>query len=275
MITLSFITAILFPGSILAGFLGSLSGLGGGLVIIPLLILGLNVDIHYAIGTSLIAVIATSTASSCAYIKEGYTNIKIGIFLETATTIGALLGVFISAFFSDYSLKMIFGLFLIYTAISSVLRKFQDSPTYSSDKVAKILQLYGTYPIKGRDKVFYSAHRVLLGYSIMFFGGAISGLLGLGAGVVKVLALDKVMGLPFKVSTTTSNFMIGVTAATSASLYLKLGYIDPILTMPVVLGVAIGSLFGAKILPHTDIKILRMLFTVLVTFLGLQMILGA
>lgn len=269
--TLFFITAILFPGAILAGFLGSLSGLGGGLVIIPLLIIGLNVDIHYAIGTSLIAVIATSTATSCAYIKEGYTNVKIGIFLETATTLGALLGVFLGSILPTSSLKIIFGIFLIYTAITSLIQKSEHLNLKAPDKIAHWLQLFGTYP-NGPGYESYSARHVITGYGIMFLGGALSGLLGLGAGVVKVLALDKVMGLPFKVSTTTSNFMIGVTAATSAGLYLKLGYIDPILTMPVVLGVTLGSFFGARVLPHLETKILRIIFAVLVVILGIQML---
>lgn len=269
--TVFFITVILFFGALLAGFLGALSGLGGGLVIIPLLVLGVNTDIHYAIGTSLIAVIATSTATSCAYIKDGYTNIRIGIFLETATTVGALFGVVLGTLLSGAALKLIFGIFLIFTAIQSLIQNHAKPKTHPKDKIAAYLKLDGTFP----GGSAYSARRVPLGYLIMFFGGGLSGLLGLGAGVLKVIALDKAMGLPFKVSTTTSNFMIGVTAATSAGLYLKLGYIDPILTMPVVLGVTLGSIVGARLLPLVKTEVLRLLFVILILIIAFQMIAGA
>lgn len=272
--TVFFITSILFVGAILAGFVGALSGLGGGLIIIPLLVLGFGTDIHYAIGTSLIAVIATSTATSCAYVKEGFTNIRIGIFLETATTVGALFGVVLGTFLSASALKLTFGLFLIYTAINSLTQHYKDIVVPPDDKIAKFLKLNGDYPYKGEKHPYYVRY-VLWSYLIMFFAGSLSGLLGLGSGVLKVVALDKVMGLPFKVSTTTSNFMIGVTAATSAGLYLKLGYIDPILTMPVILGVTLGSLVGARILPHIETKIMRQLFVVLIIIVAIQMITGA
>jgi uncharacterized protein len=262
---------ILLVGSLLAGFLGALSGLGGGLVIVPLLTLGLGVDIHYAIGTSLVAVIATSTASSCAYIKDGYTNIRLGILLETATTVGALCGVAVASYLSASWLSLIFGCFLIYCAISSLTAMRSPSSTFSSDRLALAFNLPSTYPTpEGLQS--YPVHRVPLGYLIMFVAGGLSGILGIGSGALKVVALDRVMGLPFKVSTTTSNFMIGVTAATSAGLYLKLGYIDPFLTMPVVIGVTCGSLIGARLLPHVNTMLLRQLFACLVTIIGLQMI---
>jgi uncharacterized membrane protein YfcA len=264
-------TFIILIGSLLAGLLGALSGLGGGIVIVPLLVLGIGVDIHYAIGTSLIAVIATSTASSCAYIKEGYANVRLGILLETATTIGAILGVAFATMLPSSMLSFIFGLFLFYCAGSSFYHSKQKEKNFTSDKIALMLRLNNTYPTN-QGLTSYPVHHVPLGYFIMFLAGGLSGVLGIGSGALKVLALDRVMGLPFKVSTTTSNFMIGVTAAASAGLYFKLGYIDPVLTMPVVLGVTSGSFIGARLLPHIATKALRQLFACLILFIGLQMI---
>lgn len=261
---------ILLAGSLLAGFLGALSGLGGGLVIVPLLTLGLGVDIHYAIGTSLVAVIATSTASSCAFIKEGFTNIRLGILLETATTVGAIIGVAVASYFSSSMLSFIFGCFLFYCAITSWY-PVHSSPDFPSDRLAMAFNLPSVYPTsKGWQP--YPVHRVPIGYLMMGVAGALSGILGIGSGALKVVALDRVMGLPFKVSTTTSNFMIGVTAATSAGLYLKLGYIDPVLTIPVVVGVSCGSFLGARLLPHIHTKTLRQVFACLVAIIGIQMV---
>jgi uncharacterized protein len=264
-------TSIIFIGSLVAGFLGALSGLGGGIVIVPLLVLGLGVNIHYAIGTSLIAVIATSTAASCAYVRDGYANVRIGILLETATTIGAISGVALASRMPTSLLSFIFGSFLIYCAVSAFYQAQNPNKGFTSDKLALKLKLNGSYPTEhGLED--YPVHRVPLGYMIMYIAGTLSGILGIGSGALKVLALDRVMGLPFKVSTTTSNFMIGVTAAASAGLYLKLGYIDPVLTMPVVLGVTAGSFFGARLLPRMETRTLRLLFACLIIIIGLQMI---
>lgn len=265
------ITLVLFLGSLLAGFLGSLSGLGGGLVIVPLLVLGLGVDIHYAIGTSLIAVIATSTATSCAYVKEGYSNVRIGIFLETATTVGALCGVAIGSLLPKTSLSLIFAAFLFYTAYNAFTQNHTDLKGLPLDKMATRLKLNGDYPLNGGYQN-YSAHNVPWGYFLMFIAGNLSGILGLGAGVLKVVAMDQVMKLPFKVSTTTSNFMIGVTAAASAGLYLGMGYIDPVLTVPVVIGVTFGSFVGARLLPKAKTQVLRRLFALLIAFIAIQML---
>lgn len=264
-------TLILFIGSFLAGLLGSLSGLGGGLIIVPLMVLGLGVDIHYAIGASLIAVIATSTASSCAYVKEGYANIRVGILLETITTVGAVCGVAFALHLPAATLSLFFGLFLLYCAISSLYKGKEPSKDFPSDKLSLALKLNSSYPT-AHGFQSYPVHHVPLAYLIMFIAGGLSGALGIGSGALKVVALDRVMGLPFKVSTTTSNFMIGVTAAASAGLYLKLGYIDPVLTMPVVLGVTCGSFLGARLLPRLSTNALRQLFASLIIFIGLQMI---
>lgn len=266
------ISLIILFGSIAAGLIGALSGLGGGIIIVPLLVMGLGVDIHYAIGSSLIAVIATSTAASCAYVKEGFTNVRLGILLETATTIGAIAGVGIASQLSSSLLSLIFGLFLLYVAISSFYQAKELSKNFTSDRLALTFKLNSTYPTS-QGLQSYPVHHLPLGYFIMFIAGALSGILGIGSGALKVLALDRVMGLPFKVSTTTSNFMIGVTAATSAGLYFNLGYVDPVLTMPVAVGVTFGAFVGARLLPGMSTQLLRKIFSYAVLFIGLQMIL--
>lgn len=262
---------VLLSGSLLAGFLGALSGLGGGLIIVPLLVLFMDVDIHYAIGASLMAVIATSSGSSVAYVKEGYTNIRVGVLLETATTLGAITGVAIGTKMPVDMLYLAFGLILLYSGISSFFNNGNGLTPLPPSKIANFFKLDSNYPIKGTYQSYHVQH-VPLGYCTMYIAGALSGILGIGAGVLKVVALDKIMHLPFKVSTTTSNFMIGVTAAASAGIYLALGYIDPFLTMPIVLGVTLGALLGARLLPILKTKILRILFACLVIFIAGQMI---
>lgn len=262
---------ILFFGSLVAGFLGALSGLGGGMVIVPLLTLGIGIDIHYAIGASLIAVIATSTGASVAFVREGYTNIRLGLFLETATSIGAVFGVVLGGHLTPTVLFFIFGIVLLYSALSMFFHYPPDGADLPADHLAGALHLDSCYPTKQgmRD---YRVQHVPWGYAIMFIAGGLSGLLGIGSGAFKVIAMDKVMKLPFKVSTTTSNFMIGVTAAAGAGIYLGLGYIDPVLTMPIVLGVTLGAFFGARLLPRTRTVVLRYVFGGLVVFISLQMI---
>lgn len=264
-------TFILLFGSLVAGFLGALSGLGGGIVIVPLLVLGLNVDIHYAIGSSVIAVIATSTASSCAYVKEGYANVRIGILLETATTVGAIFGITIASKLEAPLLGLFFGAFLFYCAVSAFCKTHVSARDFSLDPLSTTLRVNGFYPTREGLKG-YSVHHIPFGYLIMLLAGGLSGMLGIGSGALKVVALDQVMGLPFKVSTTTSNFMIGVTAAASAGTCLRLGYIDPILTMPIVLGVVLGSLIGARLFSDIRTGLLRQLFAYLLIVIALQMI---
>lgn len=265
-------TLIILAGAYLAGLLGSLTGLGGGVVIIPLLTLLLGVDIHYAIGASLVSVIATSSGSAAAYVKEGITNIRLGMFLEIATTIGALAGALLAVFIAPGLIAVIFGLILIFSALMSLRKKAEKILTEPSPLAAK-LKLNGSYPTGDGEMVQYGVTRVAGGFFMMLFAGVISGLLGIGSGALKVLAMDTVMRIPFKVSTTTSNFMIGVTAAASAVVYLQRGYIDPGLSMPVVIGVLLGAMTGSKILVHTTSSgWLRWVFAVVVTFLAGQMI---
>ncbi|HWH03030.1 MAG TPA: sulfite exporter TauE/SafE family protein [Gemmatimonadales bacterium] len=263
--------ALLFGGSFLAGLLGSLTGLGGGMVIVPLLAIGFGVNLQYAIGASLISVIATSSGAAAAYVREGYTNIRIGMFLEIATTVGALGGAFLAGMISTSAIAIVFAAVLLYSAWLSARPRVEHVTQDLSDPLARSLRLNGTYPTPDGLQP-YGVQRVATGFSLMFVAGILSGLLGIGSGAVKVLAMDNAMRLPFKVSTTTSNFMIGVTAAASAGVYLRRGYIDPVLSFPVMLGVLAGALLGARILTRTHPKHLRLVFSVVIVALAIEMV---
>ena len=264
-------TGLVLLLSAIAGFLGSLTGLGGGVVITPALTLLLGVDLRYAIGASLVSVIATSSGAASAYVREGFSNIRIGMFLEIATTMGALLGAYLSAKVPTSALGVIFGLVLLYSAYQASQPEPVVHPDLDPDPLAVRFRLHGAYPADGGSRN-YVAQRVKSGFAIMFGAGTLSGLLGIGSGAVKVIAMDQAMRLPFKVSTATSNFMIGVTAAASAGVYLKRGYIDPGLAMPVMLGVVAGSILGARQLAGAGTRFLRILFGIVVGALALEMI---
>lgn len=261
----------IFLSSILAGLLGSLTGLGGGVVIVPVLTLLFHVDIHYAIGASLVSVIATSSGAAAAYVREGYSNIRIGMFLEIATTLGALLGAYLTAKITTHSIGIVFGLVLIYSAYAASRQKHTEHGHVRPNPLAMRLKMHGSFPGPGGNEG-YVAQRIPAGFGLMFGAGTLSGLLGIGSGAVKVLAMDQAMRLPFKVSTTTSNFMIGVTAAASAGIYLSRGYISPGLAMPVMLGVLAGSLAGSKVLVSANVSTLRKVFAVVIVALGIEMI---
>ena len=240
-------------------------------MIVPLLALVFGIDIRYAIGASLVSVIATSSGAAAAYVREGFSNIRIGMFLEIATTIGAIVGAMIATKVSTGTIGIIFGLVLLYSAYLSIHPQPDLPPDTAPDRFARILKLNGSYPTAdGPTK--YTVHRVPLGFGLMFGAGTLSGLLGIGSGAVKVLAMDQAMRVPFKVSTTTSNFMIGVTAAASAGVYLSRGYIDPGIAMPVMLGVLAGSLTGARVLLRAKTKSLRYIFGAVIVVLGFEMI---
>ena len=264
-------TLIVWVGALVAGFLGALTGLGGGVVIVPLLALGFGVDIRYAIGASLVSVIATSSGAAAAYVKEGYTNIRIGMFIEIATTVGALVGAFLATQLPVTTIAVIFGLVLLYSAVLSSRPQHEHPDASPSDPWATRLKLQGAYPTAHGPQP-YQVCAIPLGFSLMFGAGALSGLLGIGSGAAKVLAMDQAMRIPFKVSTTTSNFMIGVTAAASAGVYLNRGYIDPGLAMPVMLGVLMGSMLGARVLVGAKTRGLRVLFSSLIVIIGFEMI---
>lgn len=264
-------SALIWLGALLAGFLGSLTGLGGGVIIVPLLALVFKVDIRYAIGASLISVIGTSCGAAAAYIKEGYTNIRIGMFLEIATTLGAICGALLTVAISSSSIATIFGIVLLYSAYLSSRSKADHQEHSAANPLATWLKLDGNYPVATGLQT-YNVQGVSGGFSLMFIAGILSGLLGIGSGAVKVIAMDKIMRIPFKVSTTTSNFMIGVTAAASAGVYLSRGYIDPGLAMPVVLGVLIGTYLGTYVLMRTQTSILRIVFSIVIFMLAIEMI---
>ncbi len=264
-------TTFIWLGSLVAGFLGSLTGLGGGVVIVPLLALVFGVDIRYAIGASLVSVIATSSGAASAYVKAGFSNIRIGMFLEIATTLGALVGAALAARVSTGAVAVIFGLVLIYSAFLSNRPRRHQPKDDLPDLLAKRMRMDATYPTPGGSTA-YHVHAIPAGFSLMFIAGTLSGLLGIGSGAVKVLAMDEAMRIPFKVSTTTSNFMIGVTAAAGAGVYLSRGYIDPGLAMPVMLGVLPGSLLGTRMLVGAKIPLLRIIFAGVILLLGIEMI---
>jgi len=265
------LSALLFIGSLLAGFLGSLTGLGGGVVVVPLLTLAFGVDIRYAIGASLVSVIATSSGAAAAYVREGFSNIRVGMFLEIATTVGAISGAVLAAHLKLSWIAVTFGLVLLYSAYESMQSRTDIRGPSEPDRIAARLRLDSSFP-GSLGMRSYRVTNVPAGFSLMFTAGILSGVLGIGSGAVKVLAMDRAMKLPFKVSTTTSNFMIGVTAAASAGVYLNRGYIDPGLAMPVMLGVLGGSLMGARLLAGAKVKALRVVFSIVVAALGVEMI---
>jgi len=263
-------TLILLLGAYLAGLVGSLTGLGGGVVVIPLLTLVFHVDIRYAIGAALLASIANSSGAASAYIKEGITNIRLGMFLEIATTIGAVIGALIAIYTPTNTIAILFGAVLLFSAAMTLRKKNQEALTEGS-RLSAVLKLNSSYPTQ-TGTVKYQLKNVGTGFSIMTIAGIMSGLLGIGSGALKVLAMDTAMKIPFKVSTTTSNFMIGVTAAASAVVYLQRGYMDPGIAFPVVLGVLGGAFTGAKLLTRINPATLRIIFCIAITFVALEMI---
>lgn len=264
-------TSLVWIGSLAAGFLGALTGLGGGVVLVPLLTIFFHVDLRYAIGASLVSVIATSSGSAAAYVKEGFSNIRIGMFLEIATTLGALLGAYLTAKVPANAIAIIFGLVLAYSAYVSRRVRPRADAERPPDPLATRLRMNGTFPDTTGERS-YNVYHVPAGFGVMFGAGTLSGLLGIGSGALKVVAMDQAMKIPFKVSTTTSNFMIGVTAAASAGVYLSRGYIDPTLAMPVMLGVLLGSLIGTRVLVKTQTKSLRLVFSIVIVLLGVEML---
>ncbi|AZB30416.1 sulfite exporter TauE/SafE family protein [Chryseobacterium balustinum] len=261
---------ILFLGAISAGLLGSLTGLGGGVIIIPLLTLGFGVPMHYAIGASLISVIGTSSGAAVAFVKEGFTNMRIGMFLEIATTSGAIVGALVSGMLNPNTIGIIFASILLLTVILNLKGKPDHQEALIKGSVEDKLKLYGTFPDKGVVKN-YAARNTIPGFFMMMFAGAMSGLLGIGSGALKVLAMDNMMRLPFKVSTTTSNFMIGVTAVASSLIYFQRGEIIPVIVAPVLVGVVVGSFIGSKTLMVSKTKKLKTFFAIVITILSVYM----
>lgn len=264
-------TLILLVSAYLAGLLGSLTGLGGGVVVIPVLTLGFGVDFHYAIGAALVASIATSSGSGSAYVKEGITNIRLGMFLEIATTIGAVVGAIIAVWLNNSAIAIIYGCVLILTAAMQQRRKSDHDGVVGSD-LARRLKLFGTWPQRDGSFKAYQLRGVGGGFSVMLLAGVLSGILGIGSGVLKVIAMDGIMKVPFKVSTTTSNFMMGVTACASAVVYIQRGNIVPGIACPVLIGVLFGALTGARLLKKLDVRLLRQIFCIAILLVAINMI---
>lgn len=271
--TVAEFTPIVFGSACIAGFIGALTGLGGGVIVTPVLTLFLAVDIRYAIGASLVSVIATSSGAAAAYVRDGYSNIRVGMLLEIATTFGALFGAFLGTHIPTSYLSIIFGLILMQSAWATGRAHHETALTGPADPLAEQFSLNGAYTVNGGLQS-YVVRRVKAGFGLMFGAGTLSGLLGIGSGSLKVIAMDQAMQIPFKVSTATSNFMIGVTAAASASVYLSRGYVDPAIAMPVMLGVLGGSFVGARFLPVLPVPLLRKIFAVVVALVAVQMILS-
>jgi uncharacterized protein len=264
-------TLIVFLVSITAGLLGAVTGLGGGIVVTPALTLLLGVDIRYAIGASLVSVVATSSGAAAAYVRDGLSNIRIGMFLEVATTVGAIGGAFLASKTPTSTLSIIFGLVLMHSAWQVVQMRRSQNGSTRSDPMAETLKLGGEFRTSG-ETIPYQVTRAKSGFGLMALAGLLSGMLGIGSGALKVIAMDRIMGIPFKVSTATSSFMIGVTGVASAAIYLKRGYIHPAIALPVMLGVLSGAMIGARLLPHLPVKTLRRVFAVTVAIIAIQMI---
>ena len=264
-------TLILLAASYCAGLLGSLTGLGGGVVVIPVLTLCFGVDFHYAVGAALVASIATSSGSGSAYVKEGVTNIRLGMFLEIATTIGAVCGAAVAIYLNSNTIAIIYGGVLVLTASMQQRRK-PDHDGVVGSEMARRLKLFGSWPQKDGTMKHYQLRHVGGGFSVMYVAGVLSGILGIGSGVLKVIAMDGIMKVPFKVSTTTSNFMMGVTACASAVIYVQRGNIVPGMACPVMIGVLFGALTGAKLLKRLDVRLLRRIFCIVILMVAANMI---
>jgi len=264
---------VVFLISLLGGYLGALLGLGGGLIVIPGLTLLLHIDIRLAIGASIVSVIATSSGAAAAYVREHLANIRVAMFLEIGTTVGAMTGAYLAGRVHPRWLYVFFGAMLIYSAAAMLRGVHAVAAETPVGRLSDWLRLSGSYFDHIADeRVSYPVRRPMAGLGLMYFAGAISGLLGIGSGALKVTAMDLAMGLPMKVSTATSNLMIGVTAAASTGLYFARGQIDPFIAAPVALGVLGGALIGSRQLRHVPSGLLRKLFIVVLLVIAVQMI---
>ncbi len=263
---------LLFLISIGAGFLGSLLGIGGGIIVVPVLTLLLHIDIRFAIAASLISIVATSSGAAASFLRDRLTNLRVAVFLEIGTVFGAIAGFLISKTINSSSLYLAFGIFLLFSAIM-MLRKRGDSISRNDHPWSKRLGLASSYPHQNGQSISYAVENVPLSLALMFFAGAMSALLGIGSGILKVLAMDGAMKLPMKVSSATSNFMIGVTATASAGAYLIEGDIQPAIAAPVAVGIIVGSWIGAKAMVHMKPQLIRQIFVFVLAIVSVQMIL--
>lgn len=273
--------------SVVAGLVGSLVGVGGGILVVPALTLLFGVPIDFAIGASIVSVIATSSGSASAYVKDRITNLRIGMFLEIGSTVGAMVGALLSIYLFHSGLAayvyLVFGSMLFFSAYNALDRLRKDrakgniSPqgtvNTTPNPTSTLLRLKGEYyDASLKTQIRYVADRVSPAFVVMTFAGVVSGMLGVGGGILKVLGMDSFMKLPFKVSTTTSNFMIGVTAAASAAIYYTDGFVNPILAAPVAVGVVLGSFLGTKLLVRSKPVSLRWVFIAALLVIGVEMV---
>lgn len=258
--------------SISAGLLGSILGLGGGIIVVPALTLLFGIDIKYAIASSLISIIATSSGAAASFLKDHLTNLRLAVFLELGTVIGALSGFLISSKIESSWLFLLFGFFLLFSALMMFQKKV-DEHSEIDHPWSKRLKLSNSYMDESRNKIYYKIEKVPLGIFIMYLAGILSALLGIGSGIFKVMAMDRAMKVPLKVSSATSNFMIGVTASASAAAYFMKGDIRPEIASPVAIGVLIGSWIGAKVMLRMKASKIRKIFIVVLVIVSIQMIL--
>lgn len=260
--------------SIFAGLLGSLVGLGGGIVIVPVLTLVYHVDIRLAIGASILSVIATSSGAAVTYVRERLTNLRVGMFLEIATTVGAITGAYLTTLISGNALFILFAIVLAYSAIAMYRKRKEVSPlTTSHDPIANFFKLHGAYFDKSEHKeIHYKVSGTKIGLILMYIAGIISALLGVGSGALKVPAMDIAMHMPIKASAATSDFMIGVTAAASAGAYFARGQIDPFIAAPVVIGILIGAIIGSRLLSRVTPKYIQALFVIVLIVVAVEML---
>jgi uncharacterized protein len=263
----------LFLVSVAAGFVGAMSGMGGGVVLIPAVTL-LGMDIKRAIALSIVSVIATSSGAASAYVRDRITNLKVGMFLEMFTILGAMVGATIALSSAQSVLFIAFGCVLLASWGTLFAQRHQQwHPVAHQDAFSRWLELEGSYYDRAAQQtVHYRGARAYLGGPLMFVAGVIAGMLGIGAGALKVLIHDLVMGLPPKVSTTTSNLIIGVTALAGTSVYLASGVIDPGLVAPVMLGILLGAFLGTKVLVRLTNDAVRRFFLVVLLVLGIEML---
>ena len=260
--------------SFVAGVFGSLLGLGGGLIVVPALTLLLGVDIRLAIGASIVSVIATSSGAAAAYVRDRLANLRLAMFLELGTTAGAITGAWVAGLLHPRWLFVLFGAILGSSGLAMLRPRIREIKVHHGEtRLAHRLRLHSSYfdDARGRE-VVYEPTRPTVGLALMYVAGIVSGLLGIGSGSLKVPAMDLAMELPMKVSSATSNFMIGVTAAASAGLYFARGQIDPFVAAPVAAGVLLGAFTGSKMLSRISSRALRITFVAVLLVVSVQML---
>jgi uncharacterized membrane protein YfcA len=260
----------LFALAIGAGFIGAMSGLGGGVFIVPALVVIAKMPMNVAVGASLISVVATSAGASVAFVRDGWTNLKVAMFLECATVTGAVIGAYLAGRIPTTILELLFAIMMLQSAYFS-LRKKEHGVVEHGTPLARRLHLVGEIPTDSEKRLHYEVVNVRAGSAVMVIAGLMSGLLGIGSGALKVMAMDYIMHIPLKVSSATSNFMIGVTAGAGALVFLARGDVATTIAAPVALGVTAGALAGSRVLPHANEKALRLVFVVILVMIAFEM----